>query len=105
MTDGIIARVEHELKETTHHVRVHLSSEPAARTPPGAPMTDFLRYHVLVRVFDGRAEDWLLLLDETSRGDTEDARFLRWLGARLSSDPQLLDDIRHTVDSSGLWPV
>lgn len=72
---------------------------------PGTAITDFLRYHVLIRVFDGNAFRWLHLLQQTGRADGEDARFLAWLHNRLSADPQLLDQIRQTVNASGLWPT
>jgi hypothetical protein len=82
---------------------VRLVSEPLDQ--PAAPITDFLRYHVLIRVFDGNAFRWLHLLQQSGRADGEDARFLAWLHKRLSNDPQLLDQIRQTVDASGLWPT
>jgi hypothetical protein len=72
---------------------------------PAPAITDFLRYHVLIRVFDGNAFRWLRLLQQTGRADGEDARFLAWLHNRLSADPQLLDQIRQTVNASGLWPT
>jgi hypothetical protein len=72
---------------------------------PSTALTDFLRYHVLIRVFDGNAFRWLHLLQQTGRADGEDARFLAWLHNRLSADPQLLDQIRQTVNASGLWPT
>ena len=71
---------------------------------PASAITDFLRYHVLIRVFDGNAFRWLHLLQQSGRADGEDARFLAWLHNRLSADPQLLDQIRQTVNASGLWP-
>jgi hypothetical protein len=72
---------------------------------PASVITDFLRYHVLIRVFDGNAFRWLHLLQQSGRADGEDARFLAWLHNRLSADPQLLDQIRQTVNASGLWPT
>jgi hypothetical protein len=67
-------------------------------------MTDFLRYHTLVRVFNGNIALWLHILRNTSRDDTDDARFLRWLEKRCASEPNLMERIRETVDSCGLWP-
>lgn len=67
-------------------------------------LTDFLRYHVLVRVFQGDVGEWLSVLRSTDRDDSDDARFLRWLHQKIRSEPYLLDRIRETVDSSGLWP-
>ena len=72
---------------------------------PASAITDFLRYHVLIRVFDGNAFRWLHLLQQTGRADGEDARFLAWLHNRLNADPQLLDQIRQTVNASGVWPT
>jgi hypothetical protein len=68
-------------------------------------VTDFLRYHVLVRVFGGDVQEWLQLLQSTDRHDSADARFLRWLWGRVDADPTLLDEIRHVVNTSGLWPT
>jgi len=69
-----------------------------------AGMTDYLRYHTLVRVFDGNITMWLHLLRNTSRNDCDDARFLRWLQQRCAAEPSLMEQIRQTVDASGLWP-
>jgi hypothetical protein len=71
---------------------------------PAAGLTDFLRYHTLMRVFNGNIALWLHILRNTSRSDSEDARFLRWLQERCAAEPTLLQKIRETVDSSGLWP-
>jgi hypothetical protein len=67
-------------------------------------MTDFLRYHALVRVFNGNIALWLHILRNTARDDSDDARFLRWLQRRCDSEPNLMERIRETVDGSGLWP-
>lgn len=69
-----------------------------------AGLKDFLRYHTLVRVFNGNISLWLHILRNTSRDDSEDARFLRWLQERCAAEPSLLEKIRETVDASGLWP-
>ncbi len=68
------------------------------------PLTDYLRYHALVRVFNGNIALWLHILRNTSRDDSEDARFLRWLQGRCAAEPGLLQQIRESVDASGLWP-
>jgi hypothetical protein len=68
-------------------------------------LTDFLRYHVLVRVFQGDVAEWLSVLQSTDRDDSDDARFLRWLHRKIRSEPYLLERIRETVESSGLWPA
>ncbi len=68
------------------------------------PMTDFLRYVTLVRVFNGNIGLWLHILRNTSRDESSDADFLRWLQSQCASDPHLIEEIRQTVDASGLWP-
>lgn len=67
-------------------------------------VADFLRYHVLVRVFDGDPEAWLEELRHRSRDDISggDIRFIRWIRARLRTDPMLLTAIRRMVDSTPL---
>lgn len=67
-------------------------------------LTDFLRYHALVRVFNGNISLWLQLLRSTSDEDGEDARFLMWLQQRCDAEPDLLQQIRERVDAIGLWP-
>ena len=69
----------------------------------GAWVTDFLRYHVLIRVFDGDASAWLAVLDDKSMPDGE-RLFVEWIGDRLRHDAQLLDRLREVVEESGLWP-
>ena len=67
-------------------------------------MTDYLRYHVLVRVFGGDVEAWIAL---ATRIDNQppDLDFLIWLKKRLEADPSLLPRIRNVVENSGLWPI
>jgi hypothetical protein len=73
---------------------------PAAR---GAIVADFLRYHVLVRVYGGDADAWIRHL-ETHRDDADgDLRFARALRARLRHDPRLLEAIRAMVDATPFW--
>ena len=67
-------------------------------------LTDYLRYHTLVRVFNGNISLWLHVLRNTSRDDTADARFLRWLQQRCEVDPNFLQKIRERVDATGVWP-
>ena len=103
-----IAGIEHAIKTDVHHIRVQTTdgSPPALRSRlTGGPITEFLRYHVLVRVFNGRPEHWLMVLAELGKIHGEDAEFLHWLQSRLERDPMLLDEIRATVDASGLWPA
>ena len=64
----------------------------------GTPLTDFLRYHVLVRVFDGDVDAWISRLD-----DEGDVRFARRVRTRLRKDPALLIAIRRMVDATPFW--
>ena len=74
-------------------------------------VADFLRYHVLVRVFDGDPEAWLDALQRKSEDALSggDVRFVRRVRARLRDDPTLLTAIRRMVDTTPLamnkaWP-
>jgi hypothetical protein len=73
---------------------------PAGRRSATA---DFLRYHVLVRVFDGDADRWLDHLLEQGDFADEDIRFVRWIRGRLRRDPELMEDIRRMVERTPLW--
>jgi hypothetical protein len=68
------------------------------RMPTGDDSTvaQFLRYHVLVRVFDGDPDAWLAQL-ETRGGEDGDIR------SRLRQDPALLISIRRMVDATPFW--
>jgi hypothetical protein len=74
--------------------------------PLGEPsiVADFLRCHVLVRVFDGDPEAWLDALRSRSNDDISggDVRFIRRIRARLRYDPMLLAAIRRMVDTMPL---
>lgn len=68
----------------------------------GSVVAEFLRFHVLVRVFDGDPDAWLAQLRE--RGDNSaDVRFVRWIRSRLRQDPKLLGEIRRMVDATPFW--
>jgi len=74
-------------------------------------VTDFLRCHVLVRVFDGDPEAWLDALRRRSEDALSgaDVRFVRRVRARLRDNPMLLTAIRRMVDTTPLamnkaWP-
>ena len=73
---------------------------PAGRVSATA---DFLRYQVLVRVFDGDADRWLDHLRQQGDFADEDIRFVRWIRGRLRRDPELMDDIRRMVERTPLW--
>jgi hypothetical protein len=70
----------------------------------GEWVTDFLRYHVLIRVFDGNAHAWLEVLQQQNRAPTHETVFVEWIDHRLRGDPDLLVRLRELVDESGLWP-
>ena len=65
-------------------------------------VAQFLRYHVLVRVYDGDADAWLAQLEERG-GEEGDMRFVRWIRTRLRHDPSLLTAIRKMVDATPFW--
>ena len=73
--------------------------------PAANPSTtgDFLRYQVLVRVFDGDADRWLDHLRRQGDFPDEDIRFVRWIRGRLRREPELMDDIRRMVEHVPLW--
>lgn len=76
------------------------------RMPTGdtSVVAEFLRYHVLIRVFDGDPDAWLAhLLASGDRGG--DIRFVRGLRSRLRQDPALLASIRKMVDATPFWRV
>jgi hypothetical protein len=70
-------------------------------TGDGSIVAQFIRYHVLVRVFDGDADAWLAHL--RASGDESDVRFVRWIRSRLRRDPGLLVSIRKMVDATPFW--
>ena len=71
----------------------------------GSVVGDFLRCHVLVRVFGGDPEAWLEALRQQSLDDVSgaDIRFIRRIRARLRYDPLLIAAIRRMVDALPLW--
>jgi hypothetical protein len=94
--------VEHVTTVATRAVR-HRKKRPPSNVvmmprADGTPLTDFLRYHVLVRVFDGDVDAWLAQLD-----DEGDVRFARGVRTRLRKDPTLLLAIRRMVDATPFW--
>jgi hypothetical protein len=74
------------------------------RMPTGddSAVAQFLRYHVLVRVFDGDPDAWLAQL-ESRGGDGGDIRFVRSIRSRLRQDPTLMTSIRRMVDATPFW--
>ena len=66
-------------------------------------VAQFLRFHVLIRVYDGDADAWLERIRE--QGGEEDLRFVHWIRSRLRQDPTLLASIRRMVDATPFWRV
>jgi hypothetical protein len=73
-------------------------------TGDGSVVAEFLRYHVLVRVYRGDPDAWLTQLREQG-GNEGDLRFVRWIRSRLRQDPSLLASIRAMVDATPFWRV
>jgi hypothetical protein len=83
-----------------------MTSQNVLRMPSGrhSPITDLLRYHVLVRVYDGDADRWIEeLKEERGIACESDIRFARWVRTRLRRDPDLLQRIRAAVDRTTVW--
>ena len=76
-----------------------------ARMPVGENLVvaQFIRYHVLVRVFDGDPDAWLAHLLARDEADQGDVRFVRWVRTRLRQDPAMLTSIRRMVDATPFW--
>lgn len=66
-------------------------------------IAQFIRYHVLVRVFGGDPDAWLAHIRARGGGDPADLRFVRWVRTRLRKDPALLATIRQMVDATPFW--
>lgn len=106
------ALIEHRIEVATARVRTRRRrqsrSEPTNVVPmpigDGSMVETFLRYHVLVRVFDGNPDAWLAHLDASpSEAKAGDIRFVRWIRTRLRNDPTLLAEIRRMVDTTPFW--
>jgi hypothetical protein len=65
-------------------------------------IAEFLRFHVLVRVFNGDPDAWLAKLREHD-DEGADVRFARWIRSRLRQDPALISEIRRMVDATPFW--
>jgi hypothetical protein len=104
-------RIEHVIEIYTRAIprRRARRAEPASnvvRMPTGdsSVVAEFLRYHMLVRVFDGDPDAWLAHLRERG-ADGGDIRFARRIRSRLRQDPSLLITIRRMVDATPFWRV
>ena len=94
-----VCAVEHEFTRVEHITRVTTGDPPSRGVAPRDDVTDFLRYHVLVRVFEGDIRRWLSVARTPA-----DVRFLRALQERIEQNPALMPSIRKVVETSGLWP-
>jgi hypothetical protein len=75
----------------------------ALPVPQVSTIADFIRYQVLVRVFDGDADRWLDHLLRLGDFPDDDIRFVRWIRGRLRRQPELIADIRKMVERTPLW--
>ena len=108
--DGV---VEHVTEVFTRSATSRRTRKPAVPdnvlrmpAPDGSIVAEFLRYHVLVRVFDGDPDAWLATLRQGEEaGDDGDVRFVRWIRSRLRQDPALILSIRRMVDATPFWRV
>ncbi len=69
---------------------------------PNSVVAQFIRYHVLIRVYDGDADAWMAQLQERG-GDEGDVRFVRWIRSRVRKDPAFMPAIRRMVDATPFW--
>ena len=107
--------VEHVTELFTAALARRTTSRTARRLPRNvvpipagddSMVAQFLRYHVLIRVFHGDPDAWLAHLQARGRAaDGGDLRFVRWLRSRLRQDPALLVAIRRMVDATPFWRV
>jgi len=99
-------RVEHITDVFTLPLRKRVRRESLNVIPmprgDASTVAAFLRFHVLVRVFDGDPDAWLAQLRE-HEPDGPDVRFVRWIRSRLRKDPGLLAEIRRMVDETPFW--
>lgn len=68
----------------------------------GSALEEFIRCHVLIRVWDGDADAWLAHLD-ARESDDADVRFARTMRMRMRRDPSLLASLRAMVDATPFW--
>lgn len=102
-----IRSITHHLErrgKTLEHITEIFTRTNVVKMPSGdkSVIAEFLRFHVLVRVFDGDADAWLAKLRERE-DDNADVRFVRWIRSRLRQDPALIREIRRMVDATPFW--
>lgn len=108
--DAIVQRIERQGDDLRHIVELYPRGRLRKRPRPAPNVIDmplgddstvaeFLRYHVLVRVYGGDADAWLAHLRE--HGDAGgNLRFVHWIRSRLRHDPTLLAAIRQLVEAT-----
>jgi len=105
--DGVVEHVADVFTRTviSKRRRRALFGKNVVAMPSGDPsvIEQFIRYHVLVRVFDGDPDAWLAHIRARGEGDQGDVRFVRWIRTRLRRDPALLAAIRRMVDATPFW--
>lgn len=97
--------VQHVCEIFTRAVLRRRRAKNVVAMPAGdqSVIAQFIRYHVLVRVFDGNPDAWLAHIRARGGGDQADLRFVRWVRSRLRQDPALLTAIREMVDATPFW--
>ena len=109
---AVSTHVERRGDAIEHHLEVTVPARTRELPPNVIAMplgndsvvADFLRYHVLVRTYDGDPDAWLARL-EARGGEEADVRFARWIRSRLRSEPELLAAIRRMVDTTPFWDL
>ncbi len=94
--DGVIAHVREVLTAPLNVVRMPSAEDDTV-------VGQFLRYHVLIRVFHGDPDAWIAQLQERGEEADGDVRFARWIRSRMREDPTLIASIRRMVDATPFW--
>jgi len=104
---SVATRIERRRGGVVAHVReVCIAPLNVVRMPAADDETvvaQFLRYHVLIRVFHGDPDAWLAHLRERGDDADGDVRFARWVRSRMREDPTLIHSIRRMVDATPFW--
>lgn len=100
---GCIEHTVHAYTRLDGLRRVVFPNVVAMPAPRTSAIADFLRYQVLVRVFNGDADRWLDHLRRQGDFPDDDIRFVRWIRARLRREPGLMASIRQMVERTPLW--
>lgn len=106
--DDVLEHVTVVATRATGRKRAKRVVENVVPMPTGdcSVVGQFIRYHVLVRVYDGDPDAWLAQLRERGADGPDtggDIRFVHWIRSRLRQDPTLLAAIRQMVDATPFW--